>query len=120
MSRDWQLFLEDMIRALADVQAFCIGTDEQTFSDDLRTIYAVQRAFEIVGEAAKHIPTEVRAGHPEVEWRRVAGFRDVLAHAYFRADPALVWDAAVNKAPPLRAQLEEVRRIERAREATRS
>jgi uncharacterized protein with HEPN domain len=105
-----------MVQSLADVQAFCTGMDEQKFSDDLRTIYAVQRAFEILGAAAKHIPPEVRASHPEVEWRSVAGFRDVLAHAYFRVDPALVWDAAVKKAPPLRAQLAEVLRIERERE----
>ncbi|HEX8361216.1 MAG TPA: DUF86 domain-containing protein [Longimicrobium sp.] len=120
MSRDWLAFLDDMVRSLEHVERFCAGIAEQDFHQDLRTLYAVQRAFEIVGEAAKHIPPDVRARHPEIDWRRVAGFRDVLSHAYFRVDPALVWDTAVNQAPPLRAQLTRALRVESAREDSES
>jgi uncharacterized protein with HEPN domain len=120
VSRDWLAFLDDMIRSLEHATEFCSGMAEEDFGRDPRTMFAVQRVFEIAGEAAKHIPPEVRARHPAVDWRRVAGFRDVLAHAYFRVDPALVWDTAVNKAPPLRVQLAEVLRIETEREASGS
>ncbi|HEY0152276.1 MAG TPA: DUF86 domain-containing protein [Longimicrobium sp.] len=120
MSRDWLAFLDDMVRSLEYAAEFCSGMSEDEFTRDRRTTYAVQRALEIAGEAAKHIPPEVRARHPEVDWRRVAGFRDVLAHAYFRVDPTLVWDTAVNKAPPLRVQLAEVLRLETEREAAGS
>ena len=116
MSRDWLAFLDDMIRALEHVEGFCSGISEQEFQQDLRTLYAVQRAFEIVGEAAKQIPPDVRARHPAIDWRRVAGFRDVFSHAYFRVDPTLVWDTAVNKAPPLREQLAHALREESSRE----
>ena len=120
MSRDWLSFLDDMVRSLDHAAEFCSGMAEDEFSRDRRTMYAVQWALEIAGEAAKHVPPEVPARHPEVDWRRVAGFRDVLAHAHFRVGPALVWDTAVNKAPPLRARLAEVLRIETEREASGS
>ena len=117
MSRDWIAYLEDMVQSLEHVERFCAGLTEDEFRGDVRTMYAVQRAFEIVGEAAKQIPPEVRARYAEVEWRSVAGFRDVLAHSYFRVDPALVWDTVINKAPPLRNLLSDALRTERAREA---
>ena len=56
---------------------------------------------EIIGEAAKHVPEEVRLKIPTVEWRKVAGFRDWLAHAYFGIDLDILWDVIQNKVGPL-------------------
>lgn len=98
MSRDWLLFLREMVEALGHAQEFTSGMTREDFIADRRSFYAVQRAFEIVGEAAKHIPEDVRNRHPEVDWRGLTGFRDILAHAYFRVDPKIVWNLAVHDA----------------------
>lgn len=56
---------------------------------------AVTRCLEIVGEAVKHLPNEMTEAHPEKPWRAISGFRDILAHSYFRADDSIIWDAAL-------------------------
>ena len=74
---------------------------QAAFVADERTFDAVLRNLEVVGEAAKHIPGEVRAQMPEIEWRKVAGLRDVLTHAYFGIDPDILWDVIRHKLPVL-------------------
>jgi uncharacterized protein with HEPN domain len=106
LSREWRLCLGDMVEHPRYVEQFTADITRDEFLTNLENIFAVQRAFEIVGEAAKQIPDRVRARHPRVDWRGVAGFRDVLAHAYHRVDGVIVWDLAVNKVPMLREELE--------------
>lgn len=108
MSREWRAFLRDMIQHLDHVVAFTAGVTREEFLENVEKMLAVQRAFEIVGEASKQIPEPVRARHPHVDWRGVAGFRDVLSHSCFRVDPRIVWDLAANKAAPLREALSDV------------
>ena len=67
---------------------------------------AVLRNLEVLGEAAKNVPDEFRARHPEIEWSRIAGLRDVLIHRYFGIDYATVWDTVAQRVPALRRQVE--------------
>ena len=79
-------------------------TQGMTFEDfltDERTFDAVMRNLQIIGEAAKNVPPEVRSRYLEIEWRKISGLRDVLAHAYFSLENETLWDIVQNKVPAL-------------------
>jgi uncharacterized protein with HEPN domain len=82
-------------------------TFEDFLADD-RTFDAVMRNLQIIGEAAKNVPTETRLRYPEVEWRKIAGLRDVLAHAYFSLENEILWDVVQNKVPALLEQVQYI------------
>jgi len=101
MSRSWVLFLRDILESAEKVVRYTRGMDFDAFVSNEMAYDAVLRNLEIIGEAAKHIPDEVRARYPHVPWRQMAGLRDVLAHAYFGLDDAVLWDIVQNEVPPL-------------------
>lgn len=82
-------------------------TREQVLADE-KTFDAVLRNLEIIGEAAKHIPESTRKQYPSVDWRKIAGFRDVAAHEYFGLNVEIVWDMITREVPVLLEQLKQI------------
>jgi uncharacterized protein with HEPN domain len=108
VSRDWRWSLHDMIEAGENAVGHAHGATLEKFRSDRKTQAAVERELSILGEAAKAIPQEVRLRHPDVEWKLMAGLRDVLMHAYFEIDVDVVWSIVADELPPVLVHLRHV------------
>ncbi len=101
MSRDPGLYLSDILEAAGKIATMLQGIEQAAFSEDWRIRDVVLHNLEVIGEAVKRLPEPVKAESPEVPWKRIASFRDILAHAYFSVDDAIVWDVASHEVPAL-------------------
>jgi uncharacterized protein with HEPN domain len=101
MSRDPRLYLDDIREACEKIMRYSQGLDLDQLVQDEKTFDAVVRNLEIIGEAVKHIPPEMRARYPDVEWHKIAGLRDIVAHEYFGLDEDILWDVIQHRIPVL-------------------
>ena len=108
MSRTFKVYLEDILEASRRIQTFTKNYTMRRFSEDDKTFDAVVRNLEIVGEAAKKIPMGFQVKHPEVEWKKMAGLRDILIHEYFGVDVEIVWDIVCHKIPSLEKRIHKI------------
>jgi uncharacterized protein with HEPN domain len=101
MSRDPSLYVEDILEAAQDIREFMAEMTQDEFLGDKKTIAAVSRSFEIIGEAVKKLPDSWTIVESEIPWRSIAGLRDMLAHGYFKVDDSVIWDSATVHLPNL-------------------
>jgi uncharacterized protein with HEPN domain len=106
-TRDWRLYADDIIDSCGKIRRVVSGMTREEFLDDDVRRDAVIRNIEIIGEAARHLPEELRAAAPQIPWRLVMDMRNLLAHAYFGVSPLVVWDTATT-------QVEELEKTVRA------
>ena len=99
-------YLEDILDAIAKVAKFINVMTFDQFSADDKTVFAVIRALEIIGEATKHIPEQVRESYPKLPWREMAGIRDKLIHDYFGVNIKVVWKTATEDLPKLEPEIQ--------------
>ncbi|NLG00364.1 MAG: DUF86 domain-containing protein [Lentisphaerae bacterium] len=104
---------DDLLAHILDETKFLVEdsarTDERSFMTDECRQRAYARSLEIIGEAAKQIPSSVKEAHPEIEWKAMSRMRDKLIHHYFGVDYALVWDTVASDIPKMRLALQEIR-----------
>ena len=106
--RDHKLYLEDMLEATKRIEKYTRGITLQKLKKDTLVLDGIARNLEIIGEAAKNVPAQIREKHPEVEWKKIAGLRDILAHEYFGIDTEVVWDIVKDKLPALKTQIRRI------------
>lgn len=89
--RDPNLLIGDILESAHKILDYTVGLDFEDFIKDTKTVDAVIRNFEIIGEAANRLPEEFKDGFPEIDWQRIRGFRNRLVHDYFGIDYSIVW-----------------------------
>jgi len=100
--RDHRLFLADMLEAIEKIERYTHGLSREDLWQDDLVADAVVRNLEVIGEAARHVPEALRAAHPEIDWRRVVGLRNVVVHEYFAIDLDVVWVVIKKHLPQLK------------------
>ena len=106
--RDYKLFVKDIIAAVESIEEFVGDMALEELKSDEKTSSAVIRKFEIIGEAVKYMPNNVKEKYKDIQWKSMAGMRDRLIHAYFGIDYNLVWSAIKNEIPKLKLKLKKV------------
>lgn len=104
--RDYRDYIQDILDAVREIQDFIKGMDFPTFSRDRKTINAVIRSLEVMGEAAKKIPRSLREKYPDIPWKHMSGMRDKLIHEYFGIDIEMLWKVVTEEIPPLESAIQ--------------
>ncbi len=102
MSRDYKAYLKDILDSIKKIEKYTNGIFFDKFAADELIQDGVVRNLEIIGEAVKNIPDDVKKNIPDIDWKKIAGLRDILIHAYFGIDVEIVWDIVKNKIPELK------------------
>lgn len=110
MSRHVSLYIRDILQSMSDAEEFIRGLSYEQFVADKKTFNAVARAIEVMGEAAKHVPAEIRNKYPAVPWKEMAGMRDKVIHFYFGLDQEAVWLVVNERIPALKPLIEQILR----------
>ena len=110
MPRNLDIALEDILTAIARIEETVDGVDFVQFSSDWRTRYIIERCLQIISEASRSIPDDLKAQHPAIKWIGVRDIGNVLRHEYASVSPSLIWNVVRDELPKLRAVIEAMRK----------
>lgn len=105
MKREYGDYLQDIADSIKEIEEFTKGMSLGDFKKDKKTINAVIRSLEIMGEAAKKIPNDMRKKYPDVPWKEMAGIRDKLIHEYHGVDLEIIWKVVKEELPPVKPNI---------------
>jgi len=108
MRRTALQLLDDILEAIDNIEEDTGGISYEVFSKDRRRRDAVIRNFQVIGEAIKSLPPELREQFLDINWKKIAGFRDVLTHVYFGIKLTILWDNAINELPLLKKEIRHI------------
>jgi len=108
--REYRDYLHDILDAVNDVESFVEGMSFEQFEKDRKTLNAVVRSIEIIGEAAKNIPVDMREKYGKLPWKKMIGMRDKVIHGYFGVEIKTVWNTVKNDLPPLKQLVQKMLR----------
>lgn len=108
MKREYGDYIEDIIESMNKIKEFTKNLSYQDFEKDDKTIFAVVRALEVIGEAVKSVPKQIKEKYPEIPWKDMAGMRDRLIHEYFGVKIDVVWTTIEDEIPVLKPKFQKI------------
>ena len=108
MPKDYRVYLDDILEAIEKIEKYTKGMAYENFVKSDLVIDAVVRNLEIIGEAVKSLSSEIKRKYTKIEWRKIAGLRDILIHEYSGIDTKILWDIVSNKIPEFKKSIKEI------------
>jgi len=108
MKKDPKIFISHILESIEEIERNMRNLTEDEFLANTTIQDAVIRRLEIIGEAAKNLPKSFTNKHPNIEWRKIAGLRDVIAHGYFRLSLKLIWKITQKNIPELKTKIKKL------------
>lgn len=109
MSKDFSIYLDDVLDSIEKIKDYTEEMSLEDFREDVETQDAVSYRLMVIGEAVKQIPEDVRQDYDEVQWREIAGMRDILIHQYSGVEIGRVWNVVEQEIVDLEEQIEEIK-----------